>query len=284
MIRIGIIVGSTRPCRNGGQVAAWVQELAYIFVTPEYNGGTPASLQNAINHLHQEWTRKTGAYVGYGVFGAVTAVHELRAQAGRLQMADIGPQVALSLGEDFVDNTEFKPQDLHIEEVHKLVDELLGWNTALAPLPGPSHEQPQTRGPLGCRARQPVRNAHADGPGPSGRRKCPAHHPRYPADRPSVHRCSSSQPHSAGPPSSAAPSRSSCAPLSRHTAPPGPLDARAATPQARQRRRHAYAEFDETRSRRATSGGVTRAAGTFGSGGCLRTNHPGTWGADPGRG
>lgn len=185
MIRVGIVVGSTRPGRNGIQVAAWVQELAarhagdraefemldlqefelplldepipavvapgrnphtvrwaeragaydaYIFVTPEYNGGAPASLQNAIDYLFQEWTRKTVGYVGYGIYGAVTAVQELRAQAGRLNMADIGPQVALSLRDDFVANTEFKPQSLHIEELHRLVDELLAWTTALTPL------------------------------------------------------------------------------------------------------------------------------------------------------
>lgn len=73
------------------------------------------------------------AYADYGIFGAVTAVQELRAQAGRLQMADIGPQAALSLLEDIAGNTEFKPQHLHIQEMHKLVDELLSWNTALAP-------------------------------------------------------------------------------------------------------------------------------------------------------
>ncbi len=185
MIRIGIIVGSTRPGRKGGQVAAWVHDLAtqhagdkavfdvldlkefelplldepvpavvapgrnphtirwaeraglydaYIFVTPEYNGGAPASLRNAIDYVYWEWTRKAVAYVGYGIFGAVRAMQELRAQAGQLQMADIGPQVSLSLREDFVDNAEFKPQELHIDEVHKLVDELLAWNSALAPL------------------------------------------------------------------------------------------------------------------------------------------------------
>lgn len=60
MIGIGITVGSIRPGRNGGQVAGWVREVAtwqagdeavfdgYIFVTPEYNGGAPASPQNAI--------------------------------------------------------------------------------------------------------------------------------------------------------------------------------------------------------------------------------------------
>jgi hypothetical protein len=39
---------------------------------------------------------------------------------------------------------------------------------------------------------------------------------------------------------------------------------------ARQRRRHAYAEFDETRSRRATSGGLTPSANH--SAACSRTS------------
>jgi hypothetical protein len=80
-----------------------------------------------------ERTRKAVAYVGYGDFGAVTAVQELRAQAGRLWVADIEPQMALSRRADFAASTEFKPQ-LHIQEVGKLVEELLTWNTALAPL------------------------------------------------------------------------------------------------------------------------------------------------------
>ncbi|MCG6498343.1 NADPH-dependent FMN reductase [Kitasatospora sp. A2-31] len=185
MTKIGIIIGSTRPGRNGEQVAAWVRELAerhagdrasldvldlkefdlplldeplpalvapggkphtvrwaervgacdaYIVVTPEYNCGAPAPLQNAVDYLYREWTRKAVAYVGYGSFGAVLAVQELRAQAGRLQMADIGPQLALSLREDFVDFTKFEPREQHVGELQKLVDELLAWSAALAPL------------------------------------------------------------------------------------------------------------------------------------------------------
>ncbi|MFB7510948.1 NADPH-dependent FMN reductase [Streptomyces broussonetiae] len=185
MIRIGIIIGSTRPGRKGDQVAQWVRDLAaehagdtvdfelvdledfdlplldeavpaarmpgkqphtrrwaerigsydaYIFVTPEYNTAAPASLTNAIDYLHREWGGKAVAYVGYGVHGAVMAVHKLRAQAGVLRMADIGPQVALTLREDFVNFTDFKPLELRVPEVHRLVDELLAWTQALAPL------------------------------------------------------------------------------------------------------------------------------------------------------
>ncbi|MQY34490.1 Quinone reductase [Streptomyces sp. RB17] len=185
MIRIGIIIGSTRPGRKGDRVAAWVRDLAaehagdaadfevvdlkdyalplldeavparvapggrphtrrwaerigsydaFIVVTPEYNTAPPASLTNAIDYLHEEWGGKPVGYVGYGVFGAVMAVQKLRAQAGVLRMADIGPQVALSLREDFVSFTDFRPQELHVPEVHGLVDELLTWAEALAPL------------------------------------------------------------------------------------------------------------------------------------------------------
>ncbi len=76
-------------------------------------------------------------------------------------------------------------------------------------------------------------------------------------------------PQAAGP-RPARPAAGPAAPRPAATAPPGPMDAKAASPPARQRRRHAYAEFDETRSRRATSGGVTPSANH--SAACNRTS------------
>ncbi|MGW0212212.1 NADPH-dependent FMN reductase [Streptomyces sp. NPDC003233] len=156
MIRTGIIIGSTRPGRKGDRVAEWVRDLAaeragdaadfdlvdlkehalplldeavpalmapgerphtrrwaerigsydaFIVVTPEYNAAPPASLTNAIDYLYAGWGGKPVAYVGYGIFGA-----------------------------DFVNLTDFRPQELHVPEVHALVDELLTWGQALAPL------------------------------------------------------------------------------------------------------------------------------------------------------
>ncbi|MEJ2858617.1 MULTISPECIES: NADPH-dependent FMN reductase [unclassified Saccharothrix] len=185
MINVGIVIGSTRPGRNGDQVARWVRDLAtghaggeadfplvdladhrlplldeavpaaaspgqqphtrrwaerigscdaFIVVTPEYNTAPPASLTNAIDYLHQEWGGKPVAYVGYGVYGGVMAVQKLRAQAGVLRIADIGPQVALTLREDFVDHADFRPRESQVAAVHRMVDELLAWSRALAPL------------------------------------------------------------------------------------------------------------------------------------------------------
>ncbi|GGU97851.1 FMN reductase [Streptomyces filipinensis] len=116
----------------------WAERIgsydAFVVVTPEYNAAPPAALTNAIDYLYAEWGGKPVGYVGYGVFGAVMAVQKLRAQAGVLRMADIGPQVALTLREDFENFAEFRPRELHVSEVHGLVDELLAWARALAPL------------------------------------------------------------------------------------------------------------------------------------------------------
>lgn len=116
----------------------WAERIgsydAYVVVTPEYNTAPPAALTNAIDYLYAEWGGKPVGYVGYGSFGPVMAVQRLRAQAGVLRMADIGPQVALSLREDFVDLVDFRPRELHTAELHRLVDELLAWARALAPL------------------------------------------------------------------------------------------------------------------------------------------------------
>ncbi|MFD9465523.1 NADPH-dependent FMN reductase [Streptomyces sp. NPDC060027] len=116
----------------------WAERIgpldAFIVVTPEYNTAPPAALTNAIDYLYEEWGGKPVGYVGCGIFGAVMAVQKLRAQAGPLRMADIGPQVALSLREDFVAFTDFRPQDLHVAQVQELVDELLAWARALGPL------------------------------------------------------------------------------------------------------------------------------------------------------
>lgn len=104
MIKIAIIIGSTRPGRVGEAVARWVYDIAkrrgdagfelvdlkefdlplldesmppsmgqyskphtqtwaakvasfdaYVFVTPEYNHGTPGALKNALDFVYAEW-------------------------------------------------------------------------------------------------------------------------------------------------------------------------------------------------------------------------------------
>ena len=183
MIRIGIILGSTRPNRNGEQVARWVYDLAvqrddaefelvdlrdyplphldealpasfgqyqnehtrqwaakiasfdgFVIVTPEYNHGTSGVLKNAIDYLYAEWNNKAVGFVSYGAVGGARAAEHLRLVAAELQMADVRQQVALSLITEFENFSVFKPGDYNVDALGTLLDQVIAWSTALAPL------------------------------------------------------------------------------------------------------------------------------------------------------
>ncbi|MGW4354855.1 NADPH-dependent FMN reductase [Nocardia sp. NPDC004582] len=183
MTRIGIILGSTRPNRNGAQIAQWVQDQAatrgdadydlidlrdhplphfdeavppmfgpsanpharawgeriaacdgFVIVTPEYNGGYPGVLKNALDHLFAEWNDKAVGFVSYGVNGGARAVVQLRAVCSTLGLADVGYQVGISVLTDFENRTTFVPSAAHAATLGKTLDQLIAWTGALAPL------------------------------------------------------------------------------------------------------------------------------------------------------
>ncbi|ADI12537.1 NADPH-dependent FMN reductase [Streptomyces bingchenggensis BCW-1] len=185
MIKIGIILGSTRPGRKGEQVARWVHGAAarrsdaefevidlldhplphldesasaavspgrhqhehtrawadaiasfdgFVMVTPEYNHSIPAVLKNAIDYLHAEWNNKAVGFVSYGGVGGARAVEQLRLICGALQMADVAPQVTLSLRTEFENFATFKPGAHSATALDTLLDQVVAWSTALAPL------------------------------------------------------------------------------------------------------------------------------------------------------
>ena len=187
MTRIGIILGSTRPNRNGEQVARWVYDIAsrrtdaefelvdlrdyplphldeplppsmgqyqndhtkawaekiasfdgFVIVTPEYNHGTSGVLKNAIDYLYAEWNNKAAGFVSYGGVGGARAAEHLRLIAGELQMADVRQQVALSLLTEFENFSVFKPGDYNVAALDTLLDQVVAWSTALAPLRQPT--------------------------------------------------------------------------------------------------------------------------------------------------
>jgi NAD(P)H-dependent FMN reductase len=183
MPRIGIILGSTRPGRNGEQVAKWVLEIAsarndaeyelvdlldyplphldepvppslgqyqndhtkawaeriasfdgFVIVTPEYNHSTSGVLKNAIDYLFAEWANKAVGFVSYGSAGGARAVEHLRLIAGELQMADVRQQVVLSLITEFENFSVFKPGDYNLAALQTMLDQVVAWSSALAPL------------------------------------------------------------------------------------------------------------------------------------------------------
>jgi NAD(P)H-dependent FMN reductase len=183
MTRIGIILGSTRPNRNGEQVARWVYDIAsrrddaefelvdlrdyplphldeplppsmgqyqnehtrqwadkigsfdgFVMITPEYNHSTSGVLKNAIDYLFAEWANKAVGFVSYGSVGGARAAEHLRLVAGELQMADVRQQVALSLITEFENFSVFKPGDYNLAALSTLLDQVIAWSAALAPL------------------------------------------------------------------------------------------------------------------------------------------------------
>ncbi len=74
---------------------------AFVFVTAEYNHGTPGALKNAIDFLFKEWNNKVAGSVSYGSAGDVRAVEQLRLVMAEVKVATIRAQVQLSLYTDF---------------------------------------------------------------------------------------------------------------------------------------------------------------------------------------
>jgi NAD(P)H-dependent FMN reductase len=187
MPKIAIILGSTRPGRNGDAVARWVLEHAqqrsdaefelvdladyqlplldepmppsfgqynqphthewsakiaefdgYVFVTAEYNHGVPGALKNAIDFLYREWNNKAAGFVSYGSAGGTRAVEHLRGIMAEVQVATVRSQVVLGLMTDFVDFRQFTPQPFQAQSLTGMLDQLVAWSSALAPLRAPA--------------------------------------------------------------------------------------------------------------------------------------------------
>ncbi len=105
----------------------------YVIVTPEYNHSIPGSLKDAIDYLYHEWRNKAVGFVGYGLTGATRAVEQLRLITAELHLADVRDQVTLNLFTDFAGD-DLAPADHHEPIVHRMLDQVVAWSNALAPL------------------------------------------------------------------------------------------------------------------------------------------------------
>jgi len=116
----------------------WAATIArfdgFVFVTPEYNHSTSGVLKNAIDFVYAEWNNKAMGVVSYGATGGTRAAEHLRLIAGELQMADVRTNVALSLFTDFKDFAELTPVAHQAQALDTLLDQVVAWSRALAPL------------------------------------------------------------------------------------------------------------------------------------------------------
>ncbi len=116
----------------------WAATIAscdgFVIVTPEYNHSIPGVLKNAIDYLYGEWNNKAAGFVSYGGLGGARAVEQLRLVCAALQIATVGPQVTLSLFTEFENFQTFRPGDYSVAALDTLLDQVVAWSTALAPL------------------------------------------------------------------------------------------------------------------------------------------------------
>lgn len=105
----------------------------FVFVTPEYNHSIAGVLKNALDYLYHEWHNKSAGFVGYGLMGATRAVEQLRLVMAELHVADVRDQIALSVFTDF-DGEDLRPAEQHPEMLHRMLDDVVAWADALAPL------------------------------------------------------------------------------------------------------------------------------------------------------
>lgn len=116
-------------------IAAWNEKLAsldgFVFIVQEYNHSISGALKNAIDFAREAWFNKAAGIVSYGSTGGARAAEHLRGILGELKVADVRTHPTLSLFVDFENFTEFKPQELHLENVNTMLDEVLEWSGAL---------------------------------------------------------------------------------------------------------------------------------------------------------
>ncbi len=68
----------------------------FVFVTPEYNYGMPATLKNALDYLGPEWAWKPAGFVSYGHTSAGTrAVQHAKQVVTTLRLVPLGATVAI---------------------------------------------------------------------------------------------------------------------------------------------------------------------------------------------
>ncbi|RVW01461.1 NADPH-dependent FMN reductase [Rhodococcus spongiicola] len=179
-LKIAVILGSTRPGRNGKAVADWVvertkgradatyelvdladfplphldepipaimgqyqhahtQEWAakidgydgFVFIIGEYNHSMPGVLKNAVDYLQAEWHDKAAALVGYGGGGGARGVEHMRGVLSEVRIAHVQQSMAFSMHTDFENFTTFRPADLHLDYLGRMLDQLESWGRAL---------------------------------------------------------------------------------------------------------------------------------------------------------
>jgi len=109
---------------------------AFIFVTPEYDHGTPPSLINALIYLVQEWAHKPVSFVSYGgPAGGTRAVQMVKPMLAALKMVVLHESVMAPMFSQSIDGEGvFHASELQEAGARSMLDALFEWTNVLAPM------------------------------------------------------------------------------------------------------------------------------------------------------
>jgi NAD(P)H-dependent FMN reductase len=109
---------------------------AFVFVTPEYNHGTPPALVNALDYLYREWNYKPAGFVSYGGVSAGTRAAQMTKQIlTTLKVVPLVEAVAIPFFTSHMSaDGKFNGTDAFDQSAKVMLDELLRWSDALTPL------------------------------------------------------------------------------------------------------------------------------------------------------
>lgn len=116
---------------------SWSQIIAsadaFIFVTPEYNYGYPATLKNALDFLYVEWNYKPVGFVSYGGIAAGTrAVQMLKQVVTTLKMVPLVESVNIPFFFKHIDpQVNFTADETLNKSAQEMLAELLKWTESL---------------------------------------------------------------------------------------------------------------------------------------------------------
>jgi len=122
---------------------AWSETIArgdaYVFVTPEYNFGTPPSLVNALDYLAREWEYKPASFVSYGgISGGLRGVQATKLLLTSLKVVPLVEAVAIPMFTSRLDASGAFTSDEKLDASAKaMLSELARWEQALRVLRAP---------------------------------------------------------------------------------------------------------------------------------------------------
>ena len=167
MPRLGVVIASTREGRVGATVGDWFMERA------RQHGGFEAELVDlkavnlpvlsepnhprlkkhtqettkawsatvdALDHLYPEWSYKPAGFVSYGgVSGGLRSTQMTKLMLTSFKIVPMVEQVAIPFVAKLIEDGRFTANEMHDKSAVMMLDELLRWTNAMAPLRAPAN-------------------------------------------------------------------------------------------------------------------------------------------------